>query len=256
MIIDTHAHLYFPELLGNISEIMNNALEAGISKIIIPAVDLKTADIALDLSSKYEQIFAAVGYHPCDISDADESVLYRVENLCDNDKVVAIGETGLDYYWDKSYIDKQKYFFRSQIELSLRKKLPIIIHTRDSIGDTIDIVKDYKDVLTGQFHCFSGNESDLDEVLTGTKLYVSFCGNITYRKNTSAALLGKIPVGRILSETDSPFLPPVPYRGKKNQPAFVVNTIKFIADEINFDYDEFLKILYGNAINLFPGLRS
>lgn len=254
MIIDTHAHLYFPELRDNISEIMDNAIEAGISKIIIPAVNLKTADIALDLSAKYEQIFAAVGYHPCDISEADESVLYHVENLCKNEKVVAIGETGLDYYWDKSYIDKQKYFFRSQIEISLRNKLPVIIHTRDSISDSIDIVKDYKDNLSGQFHCFSGNEADLDSVLTGTKLYVSFCGNITYKKNTSAALLGKIPLNRILSETDSPFLPPVPHRGKKNQPAFVVNTIKYIADKINIDYDEFLKILYSNAAGLFPGL--
>ncbi|MCI0473594.1 MAG: TatD family hydrolase [Ignavibacteria bacterium] len=256
MIIDTHAHLYFPELRDNITEIMDNALEAGISKIIIPAVDLKTADIALDLSSKYEQIFAAVGYHPCDISDVDESVLYDVENLCKNEKVVAIGETGLDYFWDKSFIDKQKYFFRSQIDLSLKNKLPVIIHTRDSIGDTIDIVSDYKDDLTGQFHCFSGDESDLNAVLTGTKLFVSFCGNITYKKNTSAALLDKIPVRRILSETDSPFLPPVPFRGKKNQPAFVVNTIKFIADKINTDYNDFLKILYSNAISLFPRLLS
>jgi len=254
MIIDTHAHLYFPELRDNINEIMENALKAGIIKIILPAVDLKTIDIALDLSSKYEQIFTAVGFHPCDITDVDESVLYRVENLCTHEKVVAVGETGLDYYWDKSNIEKQKYFFRSQIEISLRNKLPVIIHTRDSIGDAIDIVKDYKEILTGQFHCFSGNEAELESVLTDTKLLVSFCGNITYKKNTTAGLLYKIPTKRMLAETDSPFLPPVPYRGKKNQPAFVVNTLKFMSEKLEIDNDEFIKILYDNTISLFPRL--
>jgi TatD DNase family protein len=254
MIIDTHAHLYFPELRDNISEIINNAMEAGISKIIIPAVDLKTIEIALELSSKHEQIFTAVGLHPCDIADIDESALNLVENFCTHDKVVAIGETGLDYYWDKSYIDKQKYFFRSQIEISLRNHLPVIIHTRDSISDAIDIVKEYKEVLTGQFHCFSGKVSDLETVLSDTKLFVSFCGNITYKNNLSANLLDKIPLKRMLAETDSPFLPPVPYRGKKNQPAYVVSTLKFISQKLVIDFENFKNILYENTVNLFPRL--
>jgi TatD DNase family protein len=252
MIIDTHAHLYFPELRDNISEIVDNAMEAGLIKIIIPAVDLKTADIALDLSSKYEQIYTAVGFHPCDIGEINESELYRIENLCSHEKVVSIGETGLDYYWDKTNIDKQKYFFRSQIEISLRNNLPVVIHTRDSIRDAISIVKEYKENLTGQFHCFSGNKSELDDILSDTKFYVSFCGNITYKKNSSADLLGDIPYNRLLAETDSPFLPPVPHRGKKNQPAFIVDTLKFISEKRNLDFNELTKTLYDNTVELFP----
>ena len=255
MIIDTHAHLYYPEILSNLDEILDNAQEAGIGRIIIPAVDIKTSETILNLISKYDMLYAALGLHPCDIKDTDESEFKIIEEMLSEDKVVGVGETGLDYYWDKTYNEKQKAFFRRHLELASSYNLPVIIHTRDSMKEAIGVIKNFESEISCQFHCFSGDEEDLDYVLGKGKFYVSFCGNLTYKNFDAINLIEKVPTDRLLSETDSPFLTPVPHRGKKNQPAFLVNTINRISEIKKMDKGNLIDELKRNTKKLFGKIK-
>ena len=231
MITDTHAHLYFSELLSGIENVISRANDAGVTKIIAPSVDLKTAEIILNLSHKFDCVYAAVGFHPSDVKNFRFEEIKYLEDFISDKKTVAVGEIGLDYYWDKSNISHQKNFFIEQINLAKHNNLPIIIHTRDSIEDVIDIVKSEKtENLKGQFHCYSGNEKQMNEILELENFYLSFCGNITYKKYSSLDLVRKVPADKILSETDSPFLTPEPFRSKKNEPARIIYTINKIAN--------------------------
>jgi TatD DNase family protein len=252
LITDTHAHLYYPELKSNLTEILQRAKDEGIDKIIVPAVDLKTSKEVIEMSEKHEMIYCALGVHPCDVKDNDFSVFNELEKLLSHNKVVAIGETGLDYYWDKTNAEHQKVFFKRQIDMAKANKLPIVIHTRDSIDDAISIIKEnYDENLSGQFHCFSGDESQLNEILALENFYVSYCGNITYKNYSGLEVIKKTPLDRLLSETDSPFLPPVPYRGKKNEPSYIVNTLKKISEIKEMEYIDLLETISQNCEKLF-----
>lgn len=257
MITDTHAHLYYPELLSEIDQVLYRAEAAGISRIIVPAVDLESSRQILDLSEKNEMIFAAVGVHPCDVSKNEITVIEEIEKLAESGKVAAIGETGLDYYWDTSGIEKQKIFFKRQIELAKRHKLPIVIHTRNSIDDAIEIVEQEADEnLSGQFHCFSGDKEHLQRILNLRNFYVSYCGNITYKNFKNQEVILETPPDRLLSETDSPFLPPVPHRGKTNEPSYVTFTLKKIAEIRQTNYEELLEAINKNVRTLFKKLHG
>lgn len=252
MITDTHAHLYYPEIISGLDEILSRSKDIGIERIIVPAVDLATSQTILNLSEKYEMIYCALGVHPCDVNKNNFNVIDEIEKLISHEKVVAIGETGLDYYWDKSNIEKQKQFFRLQIELAKSYKLPVVIHTRDSVDDAISIIKEkYDEKLSGQFHCFSGNEVQLKEILSMQNIYVSYCGNITYKNFKGNETVKQTPEDRLLSETDSPFLPPVPYRGKSNEPSYIIQTLKKISEVKEVEYESLLVSLNKNINKLF-----
>lgn len=252
MIVDTHAHLYYDDILKNIDEILKRAEDVGIEKIIAPAVDYNTSLKLLELCTKYHMIYAALGIHPTDVNKYEYSELEKIEKLFDNEKVVGVGETGLDYYWDTSYNDKQKEFFRLHIEIAKSRELPVIIHTRNSIDDAIQVVKEnYSEKLKGQFHCFDGTTEQLDKVMALNTFYVSFTGNVTYKKYAYAETVAKVPMDRILSETDSPFLSPLPHRGKPNEPAYIINTIKKIAEFKNVSEEEMKKQFRENVTALF-----
>jgi TatD DNase family protein len=256
MIIDCHAHLYYDELLKDIDNVLKRADESGVVKIIIPAVDIKTSEKILLLAEKYNQIYAAVGFHPCNIKGFTISDLKFIESLLSHSKVVAIGEIGLDYYWDKTNLDFQKAFFSEQIEMAKTSGLPIIVHTRDSSKDAIEMISvSMNENLAGQFHCFSGDENDLDKILSLNNFYVSFCGNITFKKFSGRNLIELTPVERMLAETDSPFLSPEPFRGKTNEPSRVVHTLKKIAEIKNCDYEILENSIYNNTIELFKKLN-
>lgn len=252
MIVDTHAHLYYDDILNNIDEILKRAEDAGIEKIIAPAVDYKTSMQLLELCAKYPMIYAALGIHPTDVNKYEYDELEKIEKLFDNEKVVGVGETGLDYYWDTSYNDKQKEFFRLHIEIAKQRELPVIIHTRNSIDDATQVVTDnYSEKLKGQFHCFDGTTEQLDKVMALNTFYVSFTGNVTYKKYAFADTVAKVPTNRILSETDSPFLSPLPHRGKPNEPSYIVNTIKKIAEFKNLSEEDMKKNFRENVKELF-----
>ncbi|MBV6477495.1 MAG: putative metal-dependent hydrolase YcfH [Ignavibacteria bacterium] len=251
-IIDTHAHLYYPELLSELKDILNRAKDNGIEKIIIPAVNLETSLHILKLTEEHEMLYCAIGIHPGDVKESSFKDIDEIEKLISHEKVVAIGETGLDYYWDKSFIEKQKEFFKLQIEIAKDKNLPIVIHTRDSTEDAINIVRENRNGrLKGQFHCFSGSIEQLKEITELKNFYVSFCGNVTYKKNSGDDIVKACPEGKLLSETDSPFLPPVPYRGKKNEPSYIVKTLEKISEIRNDDYDKLLEKIFYNSLELF-----
>ncbi|MCX6157877.1 MAG: TatD family hydrolase [Ignavibacteriae bacterium] len=252
MIIDTHAHLYYPDLKDRIEEILVNAVNNGITKIIAPAIDLKTSEAILELASKHEMIYAAVGFHPGDIPELTDKDFDSLESLLKEDKVVAIGETGLDYYWDITYKDKQKDFFKRHLELSEKYNLPVIIHTRDSVKDAITIIKESKLNVKGQFHCFSGDSADLQDAIALDTYCISYCGNITYKNFDALDLVRQTPVNKLLAETDSPFLTPVPHRGKKNEPAFVKHTIEKMAHLQNTSFESLVSQLEINTRALFP----
>lgn len=252
MIIDTHAHLYYPELSDNIEEILKSSSEKGIKKIIVPAVDLKTAETVLKMTVNYDEIYAAIGFHPGDLKDYDVTDLKYLENYLKEDKVVAVGEIGLDYYWDTSEIKKQKMFFSEQLEVAKEFDLPVIIHTRESVDDAIQIIYEKNpQSLRGQFHCFSGNNENLSKILEFKNFYISFCGNVTYKNFKDTGIVKNTPKERILFETDSPFLPPVPFRGKINKPGYLIHTINKISEIQQVDSADLIKIVYNNTLNLF-----
>lgn len=249
---DTHAHLYYPEIVSDLQNILSRAKDSGIEKIIVPSVNYETSIEILNLSEKHEMIYCALGIHPCDVSKSSHNDIDKIEKLLINEKVVGIGETGLDYYWDKTNIEKQKEFFRLQIEIAKDKNLPVIIHTRDSIEDAIHIVKEsYDEKMKGQFHCFSGNADQLKEITGLNNFYISFCGNVTYKSFNGLEAVLECPENRMLSETDSPFLPPVPYRGRKNEPSYIFNTLKKISEIRSVEYEKLLDNLYSNSQKLF-----
>lgn len=252
MIIDTHAHLYYDDIAADMENVLERAEASGVSRIIIPAVDYKTSLKTIELCVKYEMLYGAVGFHPCDIKETNPGDIKLLEELTSHHKIVAIGEIGMDYYWDKSYNDKQIFFFKEQMELAKDKNLPVIIHTRNSTTEAIEIVKQsYCEKLKGQFHCFSGNENDLQEVLKLGNFYLSYCGNATYKKFNDLNSLLNTPVEKMLSETDSPYLTPEPYRGKKNEPSYLKFTLNKIAELKNVNNNILEETVYNNCMKLF-----
>jgi TatD DNase family protein len=229
MFIDTHAHLFYPNFEGELDEIISRAKENAIEYILVPATDIKTSEQVIDLTEKYEMVYGAVGVHPHDTKSWDSSFITKIEKLAKNKKIVAIGEIGLDYYYDFSPKEKQIEAFKAQIELALKLDLPVIIHNRDSDEDVMEIIRSCcGSGLKGQFHCFNGSLQDAIE-LVGMNFMISFTGNITFKKADGLRkILQHIPTENLLLETDSPFMTPEPHRGKRNEPSYV----KFVAEKM------------------------
>ncbi|CAN5512710.1 TatD family hydrolase [soil metagenome] len=252
MLIDTHAHLFIDKLYEQIGDVIKRAEDAGIEKIICPAVDYESSLKILELSAKYKIIYAAVGIHPGDCKEKEYSEIEKISSLVKEPKVVAIGETGLDYYWDQTYNEKQKEFFRLHIELAKSCKLPIIIHQRNSIDDCIELISDnIDDDLRGQFHCFEGNADHIEKIKIFKTFFISYCGNITYKNYSDLPKVIATPLEMMLSETDSPYLPPVPFRGKNNEPSYMINTIRKIAELKEVSPETASEVLMQNAERLY-----
>ena len=229
MFIDTHAHLFYKNFEGEVDEVINRANQAGVEFIIVPGTDLATSIQAIDLAEKYDCVYAAVGVHPHDSKGWNDGIISKLEGLAGHKKVVAIGEIGLDYYYDFSPKDIQIKSFEAQIELALKLNLPIIVHNRESNEDVMNIARKYKDSgLRAQYHCFAGSVADARE-LVEMHHYISFPGIVTFKNAESTRnVLSRVAVENLLLETDAPFMTPIPHRGQRNEPAY----IKLIADKI------------------------
>ena len=216
-------------LKENSTKLFRRAKDEGVDYIIVPATDLETCSKVIELTKKYEMIYGTVGIHPHDTKDWNESYIPKIEEFAKHDKIVGIGEIGLDYYYDFSPKEKQIEAFKAQIELALKLNLPIVVHNRDASEDVLKITKEFAGTgLRAQFHCFNGT---LDEARELIRLhhFVSFTGNITFTKADSLReIVSKITPEHLLLETDSPFMTPVPHRGKRNEPAHV----KLVAEKI------------------------
>lgn len=229
--IDTHAHLNIECYKDRIDEILAEIKSAGVEKVIIPGVVPNEFDSIIELVEKYDNLYGAVGVQPEEISNLPENWADIVENYCDHPKIVAVGEIGLDYYWVKEQEnhDLQKEIFIKQIEIAKRKKLPVLIHDREAHGDTFDILKKFSDgQIPVVMHCFSGSPEFAQRCLK-EGWYLALGGVVTFKNAKKTKEVAKIvPLDKLLLETDSPYLTPVPYRGKENSPAYV----KFVAEEI------------------------
>ncbi len=185
MFVDTHAHIFLPNFEGEVDSIIKNAVDSGVDYIIVPATDIETSKQVVELTKKYEMVYGAVGVHPHDSKEWSNDWINQIEGLAKNEKIVAIGEIGLDYYYDFSPKEKQIEAFRAQIELALRLDLPVVIHNRESDKDMLDIIHSYNGSgLKAQFHCFNGSLDDSRELIKKHHL-ISFTGNITFKKLTS-----------------------------------------------------------------------
>ena len=228
-LFDTHAHLY-DKAFDNDRETMLAGVFDVCDYVVCPAEDLATSEAALSLARQYSQIYAAVGIHPQLTKDATEEEFSAIRKLAkENEKVVAIGEIGLDYYYLYSDVDVQKKWFARQIELAKELDLPIIIHDRDAHGDMMDILRAHKDEkLRGILHCYSGS-LEMAEELIGMGFYISFAGPVVFPKSTKLKEIAqKLPLEKMLVETDSPYLTPPPFRGQRNDSS----KVRYVAEEI------------------------
>lgn len=253
MIIDTHAHLIYDNV--KTEEIIENMIADKLEKIIAVGVKVDDSILSQQLSEKNENIYCVVGIHPECASETTDEDIKKIDELASKDKVIGIGEIGLDYHYTQDNIEKQKDIFIKQIKLASKHNLPICIHTRDAKEDTYEILKNYKDYLKngGVMHCYS-YDNEFAKKFIELGFYISFAGNFTYKKNVSE-LIKDLPIDRILVETDAPFLTPVPFRGKPNEPKYVHYTAQKIADELEMDLEELEEKLLENTYRIFKRMK-
>lgn len=251
-LFDTHSHYNDQKFDEDLEEIINNTYESGVTKFMCIGYDIKSSKKALKIASKYDFIFATVGISPNDIDGISKSDLDEIEILAQNSKVLAIGEIGLDYYWEKDEDKRslQREIFINQIEIANRLNLPIVIHTRDAYIDTIKILKENVCKNTGIFHCCPLNNELIKD---GLKLgyYISFSGVITFKNSKPEIPINQVPLDRILIETDSPYLSPEPYRGQRNDSRNVIEVARKISQVKNLSLEEVAKITYDNAKRVY-----
>jgi TatD DNase family protein len=252
-LFDSHAHINLPHYNEDREAVINRMFETGVEKIVIPGVDLETINSAIELAGKYPgKIYSAIGFHPQDAIKWEENMYQELTELAKNESVVAIGEIGLDYYWDTSPKETQHKVLKIQIELAKKLSLPVIIHTRDSHNDTLEILKENgANEVGGIFHCFSG-DTDFAKKCVELGFYISFAGNITFKNAQNLRDAAReISIDKILIETDSPYLTPVPNRGKRNEPSNVQYVAKQIAELKNMSIEDVADITFNNAMKVF-----
>ncbi len=250
MYFDTHAHYDSGAFNADREAVLTALPEAGVSLVVNPGCELRSSETAIRLAERFAHVYAAVGIHPEDMGDMAEGDLDRIAQLARHEKCVAIGEIGLDYYWDASHREEQKALFVRQLDMALALDLPVIVHDREAHGDCLDIVRRYE-TLRGVFHCYSGS-AEMAEELLRRGWYLGFDGPITY-KNARKALevLEICPLDRILIETDSPYLTPVPNRGKRNDSRNLVYITEKIAEVKGLTADEIAAATMENGKRLF-----
>ena len=257
-LIDTHCHLNFYKYNADRDAVLERAKEAGVHRVIIPAIDLETCQEALTLAEQYECIYVAVGVHPNSTADFDANMLAQIRDYAQHDKVVAIGEIGLDYYWDKSPKNSQRTAFEQQLELAVELELPVIIHNREASEDVLDVLESWVTTLpdslksrAGVMHSFSA-PPEIAERTKAIGFYFGFTGPITFKKAQDLRDIAQtIPLNRILVETDGPFLTPHPYRGKRNEPAYVQYMTEKLAELHDVSYEVMAQQTTQNAEHLF-----
>ena len=251
-LFDSHAHYNDERFDEDRDKLIKEIYKAGITKIVCAGYSLESSKRALEIANGYDFVYTTCGISPNDINDFKEEYLEQIENIAKNKKVVAIGEIGLDYHWNTENKNLQKEVFISQIEIANRLELPIVIHTREAVYDTLDILKnEIKCVKNGVFHCCPLN---VDLVREGLKLgfYISCAGPITFKNSKNAdTIIDMIPLDRILIETDSPYLSPEPLRGTRNDSRNVKFIAQKIADIKGINIEEVAKITYNNAKQIF-----
>lgn len=255
MIIDSHAHLDMPEFDKDRVDVISRAAEAGVGTIVSIGIDAKSSLKAVNLSDDYASILATAGIHPNMTQDASKNDLAQIAGLAEHSKVVAIGETGLDYYRDYSDKEIQKKAFLWHLELADKLNKPLVIHCRQAEDDLLAILVDWAGIgskgLTGVIHCFNGDLNTAEKYLK-LGLHLSLGGYITYPSSKNMEkVIQKLPLDRLLVETDCPFLPPQEYRGQRNEPSYIIHTVNKLAEIKGLSADEVARITADNTTRLF-----
>jgi TatD DNase family protein len=251
-LIDTHCHLYDQALAGDIENILQRARSAGVARFYLPAIDRQSEAAMLDLEKRYPDIcFAMQGLHPCSVKSDFRDALQHIEQSLAGRRFAAIGEIGLDFYWDRTFEKEQYLAFHQQVEWAMSLNLPIVIHSRNSIQQTIQLVREHQNgKLRGIFHCFNEDENAAKQIIE-LGFYLGIGGTITYKKSTLPEVLNKIPLEYIVLETDAPYLPPVPFRGKLNESSYLVYVAQKLAEIRNLSIEEIAARTTSNAMNIF-----
>ncbi|WP_100405922.1 TatD family hydrolase [Bacillus solitudinis] len=252
MLFDTHVHLNADQFDEDVTETIERAKEKGVTEMVVVGFDEKTINRAMELVESYSHLYAAIGWHPVDAIDMTEEHLRWIEELASHPKVVALGEMGLDYHWDKSPKEVQKEVFRKQIYLAKKINLPIIIHNRDADQDIVDILKaEGADQVGGIMHCFGGS-LEIARMCLDLNFHISFGGPVTFKNaKRPKEVVKEIPLEKLLIETDCPYLAPHPFRGKRNEPAYVKLIAEQIAELREMNYQELANQTRINAKKLF-----
>ena len=249
---DTHTHLYSEEFKDDREEMVLRAIEAGVTRLFLPNIDIKSIQPMLDLVWQFpENCFPMMGLHPCSVDEHVEAHLYQVQKWFKKRKFYAVGEIGLDFYWSVEFKDQQIMAFKKQIQWAIQQNLPINIHSRNSTDEVIAILQEMKHpLLRGIFHCFSGNALQAAQI-TNLGFYLGIGGVLTYKKSELPAAIENIALQHIVLETDAPYLSPMPYRGKRNESAYVVYVAQKLAELKNTTLQNVAEITTQNSKNIY-----
>ncbi|HEX6915806.1 MAG TPA: TatD family hydrolase [Chitinophagaceae bacterium] len=251
-LIDTHCHLYLPEFDSDRAAMLERAKQRGVERFYLPAIDSTTAASMFALADAWPSVcIPMMGLHPCSVKENVAEELAAVERWLSEKRFAAVGEIGLDFYWDKSHVEQQYAAFRQQMEWALHYQLPIVIHSRDAMQECIDTVRPFaRRGLTGVFHCF-GDSLESARQIIDLGFYLGIGGVVTYKKSGLAELLSHIAPEHLVLETDAPYLTPVPFRGKRNESAYITYVAETVAAAKNLPVEEIAEITSRNADRLF-----
>jgi len=256
MLIDTHAHIYLEAFESDLDAVLERARSAGVEKIVMPAIDVPSIRRAISLCERYEQLFAMAALHPSETKHALDTDFDAVAAACSSEYVVAIGETGLDYHWDRSFDERQQLFLRRHMRLAIERHLPIVFHNREAFQDLMQIVEEERatlddvSALSGIFHCFTGTAAEAERVAEAG-FYVGIGGILTFKNAGVDLRVRDIPLERIVLETDAPYLAPEPNRGARNEPAYVRLVAERLAAIKELSLEEVAEVTSRNAMGLF-----
>ena len=256
MLIDTHAHLYDDQFDEDLETVIERARNAGVEVVVLPAVDAASTRAALELCARYEGLYAMAALHPSETKEAADSDFDEVAALCAEEKVVAVGESGLDYYWDRSFDERQQAMLRRHVRLAIEADLPLILHNREATEDLIQILREEKasagdpDKLRGIFHCFV-DSPEVAEQVAELGFLVGLGGILTFKNSDVDRYALTIPLEQIVLETDAPYLAPEPHRGKRNEPAYVRHVAEKLAEVKERPVEEIAEETTENARRLF-----
>jgi TatD DNase family protein len=251
-LIDTHTHLYLPEFDTDRDEVINRAIGNGVSKMLLPNIDMQSVDPMLSVVNRYPGIcYPMTGLHPTSVKEDYVSQLDKLENLITKHKFVAIGEIGIDLFWDKTFLKEQLISFRRQIAFASENNLPVVIHSREAFPEVFSVLEEFKGTaLKGVFHAFSGSVEDAGKALEmGFKLGIG--GIVTFKNSGLDMVVKEIRPENIILETDSPYLAPAPYRGKRNESSYICIINKKLADIYGINEEVIASITYANSVSLF-----
>ena len=251
-LIDTHCHLYGKDFAADIREVIQRAENEGVQRFYLPAIDSEVIDAMLQLEVDFAgKCFAMMGLHPCSVKEDYEKELELVNEWLKKRSFVAVGEIGLDYYWDKTFVKEQQQAFHRQIEWALHYRLPIVIHSRESMDDCIQIVQEHqKGSLRGIFHCFTGTLQEAQKIIDAG-FYLGIGGVVTYKNTHLREVVKELSLDHIVLETDAPYLTPVPFRGKRNESSYLKYVVEKIAEVKNMPVEEVGRITTANAKKIF-----